>query len=71
MNGESPALAQQLVEPWQVMSLDGRLGGVTGVTLFGRTTPGNEDELQLALHALVQVRFAAAGIPLAGKKEAA
>jgi len=69
--GESPALAQQLVEPWQVMSLDGRLGGVTGVTLFGRTTPGNEDELQLALHALVQVRFAAAGIPLAGKKEAA
>ena len=68
---ESPTLATQLVEPWHVMSLDGRLGGVTGVTLFGRTTPGNEDDLQLALHALVQVRFAAEGIPLAGKKEAA
>lgn len=69
--GESPALATQLVEPWHVMSLDGRLGGVTGVTLFGRTTPGNEDDLQLALHALVQVRFAAEEIPLAGRKEAA
>ena len=68
---ESPALATQLVEPWHVMSLDGRLGGVTAVTLFGRTTPGNEDDLQLALHALVQVRFAAEEIPLAGGKEAA
>lgn len=68
---ESPTLATQLVEPWHVMSLDGRLGGVTGLTLFGRTTPGNEDDLQLALHTLVQVRFAAENIPLAGKKEAA
>lgn len=68
---ESPTLATQLVEPWHVMSLDGRLGDVTGITLFGRTTPGNEDDLQLALHALVQVRFAAEGIPIAGKKEAA
>ena len=68
---ESPALATQLVEPWQVMSLDGRLGHVTGVTVFGRVAPGNEDDLQLALHTLVQVRFAAAEIPLAGAKGAA
>ena len=68
---ESPTLATQLVEPWHVMSLDGRLGDVTGITLFGRTMPGNEDDLQLALHTLVQVRFAAENIPLAGKKEAA
>jgi small-conductance mechanosensitive channel len=68
---ESPALATQLVEPWHVMSLDGRLGNVTDVTLFGRTTPGFEDDLQLALHALVQVRFAAEEIPLAGQKGAA
>ena len=53
------------------MSLDGRLGDVTDVTLFGRTTPGFEDDLQLALHALVQVRFAAAEISLAGQKGAA
>ncbi|MBP6789416.1 MAG: mechanosensitive ion channel [Candidatus Promineofilum sp.] len=65
---ESPALATQLVEPWHVMSLDGRLGDVTDVTLFGRTTPGNEDDLQLALHALVQVRFAAEEITLASDK---
>ncbi|MBK7218598.1 MAG: mechanosensitive ion channel family protein [Candidatus Promineofilum sp.] len=69
--GESPVLTTQLVEPWHVMSLDGRLGGVTAVSLFGRTTPGNEDDLQLALHTIVQLRFAAAGIPLAGGKEAA
>jgi small-conductance mechanosensitive channel len=68
---ESPTLATHLVEPWHVMSLDGRLGGITDVTLFGRTTPGNEDDLQLALHALVQVRFAAAEIALASGKEAA
>jgi small-conductance mechanosensitive channel len=65
---ESPTLATYLVEPWHVMSLDGRLGGITDVTLFGHTTPGNEDDLQLALHALVQVRFAAEEIPLAGLK---
>ena len=65
---ESPALATQLVEPWHVMSLDGRLADVTDVTLFGRTTPGNEDDLQLALHALVQVRFAAEEITLASDK---
>ena len=69
--GESPVLTTQLVEPWHVMSLDGRLGDVTAVSLFGRTTPGNEDDLQLALHTIVQLRFAAAGIPLAGGKEAA
>ena len=68
---ESPTLATHLVEPWHVMSLDGRLGDVTDVTLFGRTTPGFEDDLQLALHALVQVRFAAAEISLAGQKGAA
>ena len=68
---ESPALATQLVEPWQVMSLDGRLGHVTGVTVFGRVAPGNEDDLQLALQTLVQVRFVAAEIPLAGAKGAA
>jgi len=50
------------------MSLDGRLADVTDVTLFGRTTPGNEDDLQLALHALVQVRFAAEEITLASDK---
>ena len=65
---ESPSLATQLVEPWHVMSLDGRLGDVTDVTIFGRTTPGNEDDLQLALHALVQVRFAAEEITLASDK---
>jgi small-conductance mechanosensitive channel len=68
---ESPTLATHLVEPWHVKSLDGRLGNVTDVTLFGRTTPGFEDDLQLALHALVQVRFAAEEIPLAGQKGAA
>ncbi len=63
---ESPALAPQLLAPWQTISEDGRLGRVVDLALFGRTAPGREEELQLALHALVEERFAAAGIALTG-----
>jgi len=63
---ESPALAPQLLAPWQTLSADGRLGRVVDLSLFGRTAPGREEELQLTLHALVEERFAAAGIDLAG-----
>jgi small-conductance mechanosensitive channel len=65
---ESPALLPQLVEPWQPMSLDGQMGAVIDLVLFGKTEPGGENDLQLALHKLVQERLADAGIPLSGKE---
>lgn len=61
---DSPLLVPQLVEPWQPMSLEGRLGSVVDLNLYGKTTPGSEDDLQLALHAVVLTRLAAAGIML-------
>lgn len=63
---EAPALVPLLLEPWRAVSEDGRLGRVVDLSLFGRTRPGNEDELQLALHTLVEERLARAGIALAG-----
>ena len=64
--GEMAAAAADLVPgligPWQVMSLDGKLGPVIDLSVYGRTTPGNETELHLAIHALVLERLAAAGI---------
>ena len=67
---ESTAQVPLLTEPWQVMSADGRLGRVVDLSLYGRTTSGNEDDLQLALHALVRTRLDAAGIQLGGRTEA-
>lgn len=68
---ESPALVPYLAEPWQPMSLEGEMGALVDVCLFGKATQNHEDDLQLALHALVLKRFAAAGIALAAKGSAA
>lgn len=68
--GESPSLVSHLVAPWQVMSLEGKLGRVVDLSLFGQTVPGCEDDLQLALYTVVQDRFAAEGIALAGSEAA-
>ncbi len=57
--------------PWQVMSLDGRLGRVVELSVFGQTAAGNETALRLALNALVLERLAAAGIPVGGGEVAA
>lgn len=59
---ESPAIVPLLVEPWHVMSVGGRLGRVVDLSLYGKTTTGHENDLRLALHALVQQRFAVAGL---------
>ncbi len=59
---DAPGLVPLLTEPWHVMSMDGRLGRVVDLSLFGRTTEGHENDLRLALHALVNQRLAAAGI---------
>lgn len=56
-----------LLEPWQPMAPEGMLANIVDISLFGLTTIDQEDDLQLALHALVQEEFAAAGIPLARK----
>ena len=67
-------LVPGLIGPWQVMSLDGKLGPVIDLSVYGRTTPGNETELHLAIHALVLERLAAAGIAvgaMTGATEAA
>lgn len=65
---ESTALVYHLAEPWQPMSLGGELRAVVDLCLFGKAAPGDEDDLHLELHELVQARFWEAGIPLAGKE---
>lgn len=63
---ESMSLVPDLVEPWQTMSLEGEMGAILDLCLFGKTIQGREDEVQAATHAIVHGRFAAAGIRLAG-----
>ncbi|MBP6785962.1 MAG: mechanosensitive ion channel family protein [Candidatus Promineofilum sp.] len=63
----SVALVPYLMEPWQPMSLEGEMGAILDLYLFGKTTQEWEDELQLAMHTVVHERFAAAGIRLAGQ----
>jgi hypothetical protein len=65
---ESPALVFHLVEPWQPMSLEGKLGAVVDLCLFGKAARGDEDDLHLEMHELVQARFWEAGIRLCGKE---
>lgn len=65
---QSMTLVPHLVEPWHPISLEGEMGAVVDLHLFGKTTRDLEDELQLALHAVVHDRFAADGIRLAGKE---
>lgn len=65
---ESMALVPYLVEPWQPMSLEGEMGAIIDLCLFGKTSQEMEDSLQLALHAVVQERFTSAGIQLGGKE---
>lgn len=65
---ESMTLVPQLLEPWQPMGLEGVLGATVDIYLFGKTNQEWEDELQLAMHAVVHERFEAAGIPLRGKE---
>ncbi len=64
---ESMILVPQLLEPWQPMGLEGILGATVDIFLFGKTNQEWQDELQLAMHAVVHERFEAAGIPLRGK----
>jgi small-conductance mechanosensitive channel len=65
---ESTALVFHLVEPWQPMSLEGQLGAVVDLCLFGKAAPGDEDDLHLEMHELVQARFWEAGIRLRSKE---
>jgi small conductance mechanosensitive channel len=66
---QSPDLLIDLIEPWQPISLDGEMGALVDLCLFGKTIDGRELELQLAMRELVQERFAAAGIPIGGAEE--
>lgn len=65
MAPRSMDLVPFLLEPWQPMAPDGMLGNTVDISLFAITTIERQDDLQLALHSLVQKRFAAAGISLA------
>lgn len=67
---QSMELVPLLLRPWQPMSPEGLLGSIVDISLFGVTRIEQEGDLQLSLHRLVQERFAAAGIPLAGKENA-
>ena len=63
---ESPALIPTLVAPWHPISLEGEIGAVVDLSVFGQCAQEDEDDLQLALHAVIRERFAAAGIQLCG-----
>lgn len=69
MAPESMTLVPQLLEPWQPMGLEGVLGATVDLFLFGKTNQEWEDDLQLAMHAVVHERFEAAGIPLRSKDD--
>lgn len=64
MAPQSMELVPDLVEPWQPISLEGEMGAILDLHLFGKTTPNREEDLLLALHTVVQERFAAEGIHL-------
>lgn len=66
---QSMELVPQLLEPWQPMGLDSVLGATVDIFLFGKTKEEWEDDVQLALHAVIRERFEAAGIPLQGKEQ--
>ncbi len=71
MAPDSADLVFHLLEPWQPMSLEGALGAVVDLSVFGKALPGCEDDLHLEMHELIQARFWEAGIPLAGQEAAA
>lgn len=64
---DSMTLIPYLTEPWQPMSLEGEMGAILDLYLFGKTTQEWEDELQQAMHAVVHEKFRAAGIRLGGQ----
>lgn len=66
MSAEATGLVPELIGPWQVMSLDGKLGPAIPLVIHGRATPGNETALHLAIHALALARLGAAGIAVGG-----
>jgi hypothetical protein len=68
MAPESPDLVFHLLEPWQPMSLEGNIGAIVDLCVFGKARPGDEDDLHLEMHELIQARFWEAGIQLAGKE---
>jgi small-conductance mechanosensitive channel len=71
LSAQSPALLPDLIEPWQPMSLDGEMGKLVNLVVFGQTRHGREPKLQLALRELVQTRLADAGIRVGGPEDAA
>ncbi len=71
MAAEAAGLVPGLLGPWQVMSLDGKLGPVIDVSIHGRTTPGNETALHVAIHTLALERLSAAGIAVGNAANAA
>lgn len=64
----STDLVYHLLEPWQPISLEGEMGAVIDLCVFGKARRGCEDDLHLELHELVQARFWEEGIQLAGKE---
>jgi len=63
---ESMTLIPLLHAPWHPISLEGEMGAVLDLCVFGQCGQEVEDDLQLALHAVIRERFAAAGILLCG-----
>ncbi len=63
---ESTSLIPLLHAPWHPISLEGEMGAVLDLCVFGQCAQEDEDDLQLALHAIIRERFATAGIQLCG-----
>lgn len=63
---EAPALLEDLIEPWRVISREGEVTTTSELVISAKAAYGRGAQLRLEIMALVQQRLAQAGIALAG-----
>lgn len=66
LGAEAPALLTELIEPWRVISQEGKMNTVSELVIYAKAAYGRGAQLRLEIMALAQQRLAAAGIELAG-----
>lgn len=66
LGAEAPALIGDLLEPWRVISQEGKVNTVSELVIYAKAAYGRGAQLRLQIMSLAQQRLAAAGIPLAG-----
>lgn len=64
--GEAPLLIPELIAPWVVISQEGAMSTTPELLVHARATYGHGAEVRLEIMRLIEERFSAAGIHLAG-----